>query len=305
MTISLGRAVLVAALACALVAAPPAAAGDAYTLSGLVVDTDGHPVEAAWLDIRDEQGLSPPGRGRAMTTKADGSFAFTLLDAGRYRLRAVARYCAWRRTELIAAGTTDARVVLEGERTMKGTVTDADGKPLPGVKLSVRIPEAAIPPAAETGDDGKFTVKNLTASPAELVAFLAGRGEGGRAKHVVRRENVVGGDPRQDVVLGAGLAIQGKVVDDFGRPVREAGVLAIPWERSVNEAVLRDHWPAAWTADDGTFRIEGLEKGTYHLARWFGDTGRTAADEEPRRKLTGGEETEAGKTDVTLKLVPK
>jgi protocatechuate 3,4-dioxygenase beta subunit len=285
--------------------ARPAAADAAYSVAGLVVDTEGYPVERAWVDIRDEAGLSPPGKGRAATTKADGAFAFTLLDGGRYRLRAVAPYCAWTRTALIAAGATDVRVVLTGEKTLNGRVVDVEGKPVSGVKVSVRIPEAAIPPSAETGDDGKFTVGHLTASPGELVAAASGRGVDGRAKHVARKADVLPGETALTVVLGEGLTIEGKVVDEHGRPVRECGVLAIPWERSVNEAVLRDHWPAAWVADDGTFRVEGLEKGTYHLARWFGDTGRTGSDEEPRRKLTGGEETEAGKTGVVLKLVPR
>src|SRR5690349_5614833 len=58
---------------------------------------------------------------------------------------------------------------------VRGIITDKDGKPLPGVTVTVKWSTNAT----TTGDDGRFTI---TASPKDVLAFTSASYNGGEVK---------------------------------------------------------------------------------------------------------------------------
>jgi hypothetical protein len=303
--------VLVAALALASAEAgeepakaPPPAVAPCTRLAGVVVDREGKPVSGASVAIRDHRGWMLPHlkQDGGITTGADGRFAYEGLRTEEpYRLHVLAEGCAWAASEPTRPRTEDVRITLGPAKSLAGRVVDAEEKPLPDVRVELHLPEALFPPRAESGADGAFQLSPLGETGGELVAVR--RVHDGRVvtrKQVVRRPGVSVKDEGLTVTLAKGLVIAGtsETVDD--RWVRRIGVQAIPVARAGEKYAQGEDWCAARFAEDGSFRIEGLEKGRYRLVTWWGDanswSGPAAA------AVSGNVEVEAGKTDVVLKL---
>ncbi len=115
---------------------------------------------------------------------------------------------------------------------------------------------AQFGPAAAflTGEDGRFVFRDLPAGTVNLFASKTGylHGEGGPFR-------LRGGDRTADVRLGLTPegVISGRIVDQFGEPVANARVRAVPpgARPSVGEPALTD--------DSGRYAIAGLERGLY------------------------------------------
>jgi hypothetical protein len=277
----------------------PAVAADQDAVSGIVVDAEGRPRAKAFVWATSSRAGVRNSGLQTLFTDADGRFrvarflpgeevSFEVTDAG----------CAPSRAGPFALGTADVRILLAPERTLPGRVVDPQGAPVAGAEVRIGFAEMSHSPRTKTAADGTFTLHELDASSGELVVLIRDRGATGRAKFVARRSSVSAADGPVEVVLGAGLAIEGTVVDVKDRPLRHRGVLAMPLSRS-DDDLYRD-WPSAWTGDDGTFRVEGLDPGRFRLRSWYGDSGSGGG---PPYELVGGDDVEAGATGVKLRLV--
>ncbi len=142
---------------------------------------------------------------------------------------------------------------------LEGHVVDAlTGRAVRGVVVLANVAGsvAQIGPAAAflTGEDGRFVFRDLPAGTVNLLASKTGylHGEGGPFR-------LRGGDRTADVRLGLTPegVISGRIVDQFGEPVANARVRAVPpgARPSVGEPALTD--------DSGRYAIAGLERGLY------------------------------------------
>jgi hypothetical protein len=200
------------------------------------------------------------------------------------------------------AGTVRCDVVLDPGRTLTGTVADADGRPLAGVR------------AAGLGKDDEeyrplekpaFTVAALKPGEVRLLQF----------SHPEKRlagSVVVRGDTKGPltVKLGPAGTLTGRFVLPDGKPLADLELSAV-----VHDPIADPRQPpkprdptigsiphGLRTDKDGKFRIEGLSPGlTYHLGVHKGVYFLTP--EGAARAVT----IEAGKTkdlgDVTIKPI--
>jgi len=132
-------------------------------------------------------------------------------------------------------------IVLRGSEPVSGLSMDISAEPAPGPSQH-----------ADTGDDGHFRFTGL--GPGAYT--VEGSGAGG----IVRPTAVTldyGPAPLLRLQAEPAGTISGAVVDAWGEPVRNAQV------RSVAE---RDESTIRISTTDGTFRLEGLEPGRYHLS---------------------------------------
>jgi len=120
--------------------APPAPIGS--TVSGVVNDAAGHPVEGAVVR------LSAGVRGetvaaREARTGRDGGFVFEEIAPGRWRLTVASGFAAARRTLRVGGSAIEVRVVLPGVGAgLLETVTvtpSRSGEPLIGAAADVRV----------------------------------------------------------------------------------------------------------------------------------------------------------------------
>ncbi|MFP2928447.1 carboxypeptidase regulatory-like domain-containing protein, partial [Pyxidicoccus sp. 3LG] len=148
----------------------------AHLLSGIVTDTEGHPLPDVWLEAMKPAVL--PARAKAPTDEEDeeevdpevysgptdeeGHFVIEVPERGRYVLTAVGGGSLPTRLDVDAPATA-LEVVLRGGATLEGTVVDASGAPLDGVQLSVKpgAEEKAPELKTRTDEQGAFRLAGL------------------------------------------------------------------------------------------------------------------------------------------------
>jgi hypothetical protein len=146
---------------------------------------------------------------------------------------------------------------LAPETTQRGRVVDVSGAPVPGVEVrALRGPEDAIEvAAAQTGDDGQFSIAGLESRRYVFVASRFGWLPGS-----VRAAVAVGG-PRVTIRLARTGVIRGTVTDADGDPTANALVVAM---LSGGFGVASS--PIIWTTDgEGKFAQDRFGPGTYYL----------------------------------------
>lgn len=183
-------------------AAAPADAADTITVSGIVLDPAGNPVAGAeiWDGYRipyltgDDafDGYCADAGARAeplATTDAAGEFAFTCSsDAVFYAVDPAGRYA----NSIGERSDSGTHVVLRlrpdwgRPLSVRGTVLDPDGAPLPGAEIwdledpktveGMCVPMGRVDvPRAVSGADGTFVVECHAADYVQLVATMSGR----------------------------------------------------------------------------------------------------------------------------------
>jgi len=198
------------------------------TIAGVVVSPSGEPVPEArvladpvgadTLDDQREWRLRGPQRDVA---DAGGTFRFSGLPPGSYRLRAVeagapdARLTLQRGT-IVEVGAQDVRLVIAGRGRVRGRVQLADGTAPRLIAVSV----GAAPARMFSAGDGRFEVAaaagthNLVVSGPSFVRLL------------VPRVRVVEGETHDlgTITVAPGRSISGRVVTEQGVPVAGAQV---------------------------------------------------------------------------------
>lgn len=254
------------------------------SVSGVVVDADGRPVEGARVRSQDAgRGGGPWGGGRdeGVRTDADGRFELRALRPGQRTLSASAE--GWRETE------TDELELLEGQRiedltialerglAIEGVVVWGDGRgPAAGAKVvaATRIERRAFGSMSfsrvvdagdgETDEDGRFALRGLDEGTYQLRASCADPATGDEAggEAVLWRaeaEDVVAPARGVELRLAGPLVFAGRVVDDRGEPVTA-------FELAVEST--QDGGPEesqAFKSEDGTFTFARVGAGEWRV----------------------------------------
>jgi hypothetical protein len=214
-----------------------------------------------------------PGKGvrwedaKSAASDATGRFALIDIPPGNYRVVASATGYAPRMLgyEQLKDGAA-RKLTVELSRAAKftGTVTDADGRPVPGVTVRTSNTMGidgrgyAPPDAPETMSDaqGHFVLADLPAG------YLQGWAHAPGYFHVDGLKLYALPDPTSVVlrVVATG-SIRGKVVDKTGRPTSGGSVNVAPpgdpigkWGGSMNAAA------------DGTFEFKDVPPGPYTVS---------------------------------------
>lgn len=226
---------------------------------------DQQPLPDAGVRLRPDEGGDLAFSERRARTDAQGRVAFEGLAPGAFRVEL--DRARGPRIELVAGA--DERVHLHLDRTndLTGRVLDADGRPIHGAQLWTAFEGRAAfgMRAGQSGPDGRFHLRGV--HPDFFVAaFAAGRRPSALAPH--------GHDEIELVLDGAGLTVEGRVIDERGEPIPDAlvrfGYESPPFElvnpeggplRSVTNQALRD----LRTGPDGRYRFESVPPGTTRL----------------------------------------
>lgn len=146
------------------------------------------------------------------------------------------------------------RMALEREASLEVTVTDASGRPIPGVEVAWRASERRPRREETTGEDGRALLEALAPGPGQLDL------EPMEQLPASQRLVLAPGERRVLAVqLEPGAAITGVVLDPAGRPVGGAYVDArSPAPPEASLALAR-------TEADGRFRLPGLTAGAVVL----------------------------------------
>jgi protocatechuate 3,4-dioxygenase beta subunit len=252
---------------------------------GTILTEDGRPLAGTTVRIAATLGadlLGPP-RDYAPVHESvageDGVFRFSHLAARAYDLSAHAPGFAVTAVPGIEVSTAEEHeigtITLVEGAVIEGRVTDGDGAPIAGARVSVRLPAALVPPGidavrtggvlgsrptgqlwAVAGMDGSFVVDSLPPQqPVDLHVSRVG--------FLVR--SLPGVVPPLDEPLSIVLdvdpaaAVSGQVVDGAREPLSDVRIMA--WKGNGvggREAV-------ATSDEDGAFRFDALPPGRYRL----------------------------------------
>lgn len=216
-------------------------------LEGQVIDAQDHGVGGATVVI-----ASNPAR--SITTEADGSFAFDGLVARPYTL--IARAAAGVAGPITARLTaTSEPVVLRLRPAARLTVdvVGRDGKPITGATVELR----GIDVQRAVTAAGTAVVAPVVPGNYQIAAWADGMAR------AFARIQIGKGDAHARLMLSAGAAVAGRVVDDRGAGVAGARVRyggASDWTQQASER--RD---AVVTGADGRFRFDALPAGSFRF----------------------------------------
>jgi protocatechuate 3,4-dioxygenase beta subunit len=257
------------------------------SIAGVVVDAAGAPIAGAKLSVVDGEirggfmgdvgyGYQPDDdslhdelqiaeanfRHASVVSEATGAFRFEGLDSPTYSVYARAAGFEPARLRPIAAGTADARLVLQRAAELRITVVDrATRATLPDAQVTVtrdsgvqsgRGDESL---AVEALAPGRFVARGAGPRAQQVVASATGH-----ANAVVQAPGVVAPASAEFTVeLGPEAVVSGRVVDGQGRPLAGATIeLRTPGQPRI---------PVLQVAADptGSFRIERLGTASLEL----------------------------------------
>jgi uncharacterized GH25 family protein len=206
-----------------------------------------------------------PRRFFTATTDGLGRYAFAALPLGTYRVSVKAD--GFQRgapaTAMVRAGeSATADIQLEPGIRFAGRVLGADGKPLPGAKVTTAVRGPMAPgmlphfsEMATTDAQGAFVLETLGAGELNLRV----RAEG----HVEKLVPVKIPSADVQVALARAAALEGIVLDERGQPVSRAFV-NLDEQRGPDDEV-NPVFLAGTTRADGRFKIDGVGEGRYLL----------------------------------------
>jgi protocatechuate 3,4-dioxygenase beta subunit len=268
----------------------------AMTVSGLVVNSQGKPVEGARVQARIESRRS----GGSMFTTGDGSMSG---PDGKFELKRITEGVNLQVTvqadqegtasvgpmEIKAGEPTKVlTLVLKKGAAVSGTVRTDDGKPVPDVRVSV-MSRSSMPMIMNsgqdvTGPDGRYRIENIPAGRVTIAASRTSRPDfdfSGTDRPHSKSFELGATEDRTgvDLVVGApGLAIKGTVQSTDGKPVSGA-VLTASLERDGRAFRGGSRDLRAYSQMDGQFSLEDVNKATYTV--W------ASHPDHPEAELTG------------------
>jgi hypothetical protein len=264
------------------------------SIGGVVVDRDGKPVAGVVVDAIDAGARSgdrfEEGRSTVRTDDA-GAFVIIGLGSGDYDVVAQSRGDLAAPAPVRArGGATDVRIeMVRGERVTL-TLVDEQGKPVPGVQVSVhRVDPRGWTRFAEGTSDGSGRYVLPPIDPSARYNVQAMPPERGG----LTRTTLESWSPRsQDVVLRPGFVVRGVVRDAAGNAL--AGV-------HVDVGTL---WTKE-TAQDGSFDATNLPRGPVTVrarkhvdGRWVTGSA-TATPEKPEVVVVLGKEAGIPEEELT------
>ena len=249
-----------------------------------VTDEDGRPVPKVVVESLVE--ASNDFRTGATDKAGKLTLRGLSIDAAKIALRlthpAYVSSTSFDRTIDLPAERTESMhtLTLAAAATITGKVTDDDGHPLGGARLTVGGAIHEIVARVWSDFDGTFTLSGVPAGEAVVTVHLAEY-----APHLL----VVDADPKipaaLDIVLSPAVQVAGRVVDPDGKPVLGAHVMAERWKGHATLALQ------AMTDENGRFTILDAPTGEFTVrvsARGF--------------KPLEGQRAWGGKTDLLVQF---
>lgn len=281
-------------------------------LAGVVRDESGVPLSGV-----DVEAMVQPGSGswtsanhRGMLSAADGSFRLGALAEGEVQLQAQLDGFVPLERELGRLGEGksigDLALVLERGSSISGTVRWPDGSP--AESALVLVPQLTGLNRAYEQDEvdgksdasGAFSIGGLSEKAYRVTARATKTDEvlvkseiTGRERPKKQRtqwsaeaELVEVGTSGLVLTLSTGLAVEGRVVDDLGRPLADFSIVANRIENGRQRFSPAGDLSRSYRDADGSFRMEGFAPGRWELR---GQSKDHAASDPMRVTLPGAE----------------
>jgi protocatechuate 3,4-dioxygenase beta subunit len=217
--------------------------------------------DKGWVSLRGKSG----DRWFSDATGPNGEIAIETILPGEYTVEASCKHYLsediYPKITIAAADVTNQEWRVKPGAQIVGKVRTRAGTPVAAVNIQAQT-IGGDPRAQkswgwqETDDDGNFTVDGLVAGKYVLRLYGSKHPD---PKKPVEVEVATGQTATAEIVVDDGGAIAGVVVDEQGKPVRDANVNASgdKWAWGGNDS--------ARTGDDGTFTLDGLAAGSYRV----------------------------------------
>jgi RNA polymerase sigma factor (sigma-70 family) len=247
-------------------------------ISGVIVDTDGHPLPGTEVTVRhpgagylpaDNQGRfsmgAPAATPVATTNQADGTFRVTGCRPGTNEVTLEARGFAYTKLEVnLTADTTPLRLILQPGYILRLRVVDPNGLPPPRATVNALSPLGVLLRRLNYHDDGRVVWES--APDRELMINIRAQGLPPAAEITVAaglhvqangEEQLVTLTPGQPFPALPRVTISGTVSDAATRlPIpRFRLIYGAPY--SVKEGITNAHWILDPLLYDGKFRFAG------------------------------------------------
>jgi protocatechuate 3,4-dioxygenase beta subunit len=166
--------------------------------------------------------------------------------------------------------TLDAQVQAGGARIAGKVVSSVSGEPLSRARVTVaNLQERGETKSLITGDDGVFEFRGLTVGKYSLSAARRGFIESSFDQHERYSTAIVTGSEADSEHLVFRLSPQavltGRVLDEFGDPVRNADVSLYRQDQSTGVSLIL-RVSSTHTDDRGTYEFAGLAAGNYFVS---------------------------------------
>lgn len=231
-------------------------------LAGRVVNSDEKPISRALIKLARTDGPGP--RNATTRTDATGEFTIRDLSPGTWRLAATARGYRPRAVSVEAPRAEPLELVLEDDRGLEVSVTDSDGAPVGGARVTLRVRSHSLPGhrSGSTTAAGTVTLSGIAASGPEWSGkLMVHHGDYLPLERSITTDDLDRGELQ--LVLAKGGELHLKIVSPEGEPVSGALVNVFQEDarqtrrlRSVSsgEVLFRNLRPGDYTASVTTNR---------------------------------------------------
>ena len=205
------------------------------------------------------KGLRPEinrNRDKETVTDETGAFVFENLSPVAYTVIVSHPEWASKQERDVNVPKEDLTITLSGGGAIGGHVTDKDGKPVAGARVTLQdMP--GVPKEAVTDQEGYYQIGGLSTRPIRKKHVIVQPPAGYARPDSVSVEVEEGKLVTVDFTLTASSSITGTVKDSNGNPIEDAKVFVeiIPTE----ENPVQRYAGIAVTGADGTFEITDIK----------------------------------------------